>query len=127
MHGQRLYAIAQYGRIIGSEMVQHLLSVGADEIESVVVSAYPLAVGTVCGDATDAHSIEQIVGQPASVIAVYLDLLVVEIIVEELCGVGDDEEPQACTRSYSSVEVFTQTVEFLWDVAGIVLIDDIAA
>ena len=91
MHGQRLYAVAQYGRIIGGEMVQHLLSVSADEVESVVVCAYPFAVGTVYGDATDAHSIEQIICQSASVIAVYLDLLVVEIIVEERCGVGDDK------------------------------------
>ena len=40
---------------------------------------------------TGANAIEQIVGQSAPVIAVYLDLLVVEIIVEERCGVGDDK------------------------------------
>ena len=64
-------------------MVQHLLSVSADEVESVVVCAYPFAVGTIHSDAADAESAEQIVGESASVIAVYLDLFEAEVVVEE--------------------------------------------
>ena len=114
MDSDALYIVARQGTVLCGEVVQHFLSVGTNEVGSVAQSANPFSVGSIGGDATNGDIVEQIVGQSAAIVSVYLNLCELEVRIEDLRNIFDDKEAGGCSYPYPTVEIFAETIELFW-------------
>ena len=124
MDSDALYIVARQGAVFCGEVVQHLLSVGTDEVGSVALSSNPFTVGCVDGDAANRDIVEQIVGKSAAIVAVYLNLCELEVGVEDLRDILDDKEAGRCTYPYQTIQILAETVELVWCVGRAILVRD---
>ena len=125
MYGNALHVVAQQRAVFCGEVMQHLLSVGTYQISTIRLCAYPFSVGCIDGNARDGDVVEEIVGQPAAVVAVYLDLCKVEVFVEYFRYIFYDEQSGRRAYPHHSVEIFAEAEELVGQIGCVVLVDEV--
>ena len=125
MDSDALHVVAQEGTVFGRKVVQHLLSVGTDEVGAVGLCAYPFAVGGIDGDAGDGDVVEQVVCQSAAVVAVDFDLGELHVRIEDLGYIFYHEESCRSTYPYNAVKVLAEAEELAGLVGCAVLVRNV--